>query len=126
MGLQENLPSHPVDRFRGGRRRRVIFSLTVKGQLKASTPAEYLAQVDDSRKPDITALDALIRKNAPKLTPFIYIGILGYGRTLSTDARGREVEGCRIGVASNASYISMYVGGAVAGQFRQELPKAKI
>jgi hypothetical protein len=51
----------------------------MKGQLKAATPAEYLAQLDEPRKSDVAALDAMIRKNAPKLTPFVQVGILAYG-----------------------------------------------
>ena len=88
----------------------------VKGQLKAATPAEYIAQVEDSRKADIAALDALIRKNAPKLAPFIHSGMLAYGPGGDWPP---------ILLASNASYISMYVG-SIAGRFREELPKANI
>jgi uncharacterized protein YdhG (YjbR/CyaY superfamily) len=51
----------------------------MKGQLRASTPAEYLAQLEEPRKTEVAALDALIRKVAPKLEPFIHIGILAYG-----------------------------------------------
>jgi Domain of unknown function (DU1801) len=96
----------------------------VKGQLKASTPAEYIAQLDESRKDDIVALDALIRKTAPKLTPFIYTGILGYGPYRYKYASGREGDGCRIGVASNQQYISLYIGGGE--RYKDALPKAKI
>ena len=51
----------------------------MKGQLRASTPAEYLAQLEEPRKAEIAALDALIRKVAPKLEPFILSGMLAYG-----------------------------------------------
>ena len=81
----------------------------MKGQLKASTPAEYLAQLDEPRKSEVAALDALIRKTAPKLVPFIHIGILAYGPWHYKYASGREGDGFRIGVASNQNYISLYV-----------------
>lgn len=35
----------------------------MKGQLNVKTPAEYIAAVDDKRRSDIAALDALIRKH---------------------------------------------------------------
>ena len=103
----------------------------MKGQLKAETPAEYIAQLEEPRKADVAALDALIRKVAPKLEPFIYIGILAYGRYQVKYAGGREGEGCRIGVASNENYISLYVSGrdekgSIAERYKEALPKAKI
>jgi hypothetical protein len=51
----------------------------MKGQKKAATPAEYLAQLEEPRKSEVEALDALIRQTAPKLEPFIQVGILAYG-----------------------------------------------
>ena len=36
----------------------------MKGQLKASTPEEYIAQLKEPRKSDIAALDTLVRKTA--------------------------------------------------------------
>ena len=36
--------------------------MKMKGQLNVKTPAEYIAAVDDQRRSDIAALDALIRK----------------------------------------------------------------
>ena len=103
----------------------------VKGQLQARTPAEYIAQLHEPRKSDIASLDALIRKVAPKLEPFIHIGILAYGAHRQQYAGGREGDWFRIGVASNKDYISLYVcsgcdTGSVAERYREALPKAKI
>jgi hypothetical protein len=53
--------------------------MKMKGQLNVKTPAEYIAAVDDERRSDIAALDALIRKHAPTLEPVIAGGMLGYG-----------------------------------------------
>jgi len=97
----------------------------MKGQLKASTPADYIAQLEEPRKTEVTALDELIRKAAPKLEPFIHIGMLGYGRKHYKYDSGREGDSCVIGVASNASYISLYVG-EIADRYKDALPKAKI
>ena len=103
----------------------------VKGQLKVSTPEEYIANVDESRRADIAALDALIRKLAPKLEVGIQSGILAYGPWHYKYASGREGDWFRIGLASNKNYISLYVCagdecGYVAERYRKALPKANI
>ncbi len=51
----------------------------MKGQLKASTPEEYIEQLAEPRKSEIAALDAMMRKAAPKARRFIQDGILAYG-----------------------------------------------
>jgi len=58
----------------------------VKGQLKVSTPAEYIAKLGEPRKTEIAALDKLIRKEAPKLEPFIQTGMLALKGILSRES----------------------------------------
>jgi hypothetical protein len=101
----------------------------MKGQLKVASPAEYIAKLKEPRKSEIVALDKLIRKVAPKLEPFIQIGMLAYGHRRDKYPNGREIDWFRIGVASNASYISLYLSassgkGSVADRFEKALPKA--
>ena len=103
----------------------------MKGQLRASTPAEYIAQLEEPRRADVSALHALIRKIAPKLEPFIHAGMLAYGRWHYKYATGREGNLFRIGVASNKNYISLYISagdelGYIAEQYKEALPKANI
>jgi hypothetical protein len=103
----------------------------VKGQLDVSTPAEYIDRLDEPRKTEIAALDALIRKAAPKLPPFIHGGILAYGPWHYKYASGREGDWFRIGLASNKNYISLYIcagdeTGYVPERFKEALPKASI
>lgn len=103
----------------------------MKGQLNVETVAEYIAAVDDERRPDIVALDALIRRHAPKLEPVIMSGMLGYGPFHYRYASGREGEACKLSVASNASYISLYcfaadADGYVAERYVDRLAKASI
>jgi hypothetical protein len=102
----------------------------MKGQKNVATPAEYLAQLEEPRKGEITALDALIRKTAPKLKPYVQMGILAYGPFLYKYPSGREGDWFHIGVASNAQYISLYVTGDCTGsppeRYKEALPKAKI
>jgi Domain of unknown function (DU1801) len=102
----------------------------MKGQLKVQTPAQYLAKLAEPRKADIAALDRLIRQTA-KLKPFIQSGMLAYGRCRLKYSDGREVDWFRIGVASNASYISLYISasdakGPIADRYKKVLPKANI
>ena len=80
----------------------------MKGQLKVATPTGYLAALEGERKKDITALHRLIRKTAPKLTPFIHSGMLAYGPFHYRYASGREGDWFKVGIASNAQYISLY------------------
>ena len=65
--------------------------MKMKGQLDVTTPAEYIAAVEDKRRPDVTALDALIRKHAPQLDPVIMSGMLGSGRSTTATRAGARV-----------------------------------
>jgi|ERR1700733_3101857 len=103
----------------------------MKGQLKVSTPAEYIAKLNEPRKSEIAALDKMIRKLAPKLAPFIQAGMLAYGPWHYKYASGREGDWFRIGLASNKNYISLYICATdgktyVAEKFKESLPKASI
>jgi Domain of unknown function (DU1801) len=104
----------------------------MKGQIKsATTPTEYIAALDEPRRSEIAELHKLIRKTVPKLKPVIQSGMLGYGPFRYRYASGREGEACRIAVASNKSYISLYALGAdergyVAERFKERLPNASI
>jgi hypothetical protein len=103
----------------------------MKGQLNVTTPAEYIAAVDEKRRADIAALDALIRTHAPELEPVVMDGMLGYGPFHYRYASGREGDACKLSVASNASYISLYClaadeNGYVAERYADRLPKASI
>jgi glutaminase len=85
----------------------------MKGQLKVSTPAEYIAKLDEPRKSEIAALDKMIRKLAPKYDS------------------GREGDWFRIGLASNKNYVSLYICAMegktyVAEKFKKQFPKASV
>jgi hypothetical protein len=103
----------------------------MKGQLDVSTPKEYLAALEEPRRSQVAKLDKLVRKSAPKLKPFIHSGMLAFGPCHYKYASGREGDWFRIGIASNASYISLYAcaadeRGYVAERYKAQLPKAKI
>lgn len=103
----------------------------MKGQLDVETPEEYIAAVDEKRRPDIEALDALIRTHAPELEPVIMGGMLGYGPFHYRYASGREGDACKLSVASNAAGISLYCfaadeDGYVAPRYAGRLGKAGV
>ncbi len=103
----------------------------MKGQLKASTPTEYIAQLEEPRRKDIADLHKLIRKAVPSLKPHIQAGMLAYGPFHFRYPSGREGDWFRVGVASNKAYISLYAcaaddRGYVAERYKKRLPKASI
>lgn len=104
----------------------------MKGQSKtAKTPEDYIVALEEPRRSDIAALDALIREAVPTLTPFIHSGMLAYGPFHYRYASGREGDWFKVGVASNAAAISLYAcaadaRGYVAERYKTRLPKAKI
>ena len=105
--------------------------MKMKGQLNVKTPAEYIAGVDEKRRSDVAALDALIREHAPELEPVVMDGMLGYGPFHYRYASGREGDACKLSIASNASYISLYcfasdADGFVAERYVDRLPKANV
>jgi hypothetical protein len=95
------------------------------------TPDEYLTAVDERRRPDLVALDALITAAAPDL-PRVMLGrMLGYGPYRYRYATGREGDTALIALAAQKRYISLYVSCAVEGrylaeQYADRLPKASI
>ena len=103
----------------------------MKGQSNASTPTEYIAQLEEPRRKDIADLHKLIRKTVPGLKPHIQAGMLAYGPFRYRTGSGKEQDWFRVGVASNKAYISLYAcaaddRGYVAERYKKRLPKASI
>ncbi|WP_433508472.1 DUF1801 domain-containing protein [Pseudonocardia halophobica] len=95
------------------------------------SPDEYLDAVDEKRRPDVLALDALIREEAPGLDRVVQRGMLGYGPFRYRYATGREGEATLIGLAAQKRYLSLYVLCSVDGRYLAEtyadrLPGASI
>jgi Domain of unknown function (DU1801) len=100
-------------------------------QAKEQTPEAFIEALSEPRRSEIRELDALIRKTAPKLEPFVLSGTLGYGRYRYRGASGREGEWFRIGLASNKASISLHVmaaegDGYLTESYADRLPKADI
>jgi Domain of unknown function (DU1801) len=103
----------------------------MKGQSKTATTTAYLAELKEPRRSEVVALHKFIRKAVPGLKPFIHAGMLAYGPMRYRSASGREGDWFKVGVASNASAISLYAcaadaRGYVAERYKQALPKANI
>ena len=95
------------------------------------TPDEYLAVVDDRRRPDVIALDALITEVAPGLPRVMAGRMLGYGPFHYRYASGREGDATLLALAAQKRYLSLYVlcsvdGGYLAERYAARLPKASI
>jgi hypothetical protein len=95
---------------------------------KPTTPAAYLAALPEPRRTELKALDAAIRKAAPRLKPHLGYGgtILGYGHYHYKYASGREGDCGIVGISSRAQYISLYVSGVRNGVSIAETAKAKL
>ncbi len=97
----------------------------------AETPEEYIAQIDEPRKSQITELYELICESAPTLIPYIQSGMIGFGKYHYKYGSGREGDWFMIGLASQKNYISLYVCAVIdnkylAEEYKEKLPKANI
>ena len=97
----------------------------------AKTITQYLAAMDEPRKSQIKKVHETIKKAVPGLKPSMQSGMIGYGTYHYRYESGREGDCPVIGLASNKSYISVYVMGTLGGRYvaemhRDKLPKASI
>jgi hypothetical protein len=97
----------------------------------ATSPEDYLEQIDEPRRGEVEAVDRLIRETAPGLERHLQSGMLGYGAFRYRYASGREGDWFVIGLASQKRYISLYVCATdgeryLAETYRDRLPKADI
>lgn len=95
------------------------------------TPEEYLAGVDERRRPDVVELDALITAAAPALPRVVTRGMIGYGPFRYRYATGREGDATLPALAANKRHLSLYVLSADEGRYLAEryadrLPKASV
>jgi hypothetical protein len=93
-----------------------------------TTPAAYLAALDQPRRAELKALHAAIRKAVPQLKPHLaYSGtMIGYGPYHYKYASGREGDCPIVAISSRAQYISLYVLGCRDGRTIAEAAKARL
>ncbi len=97
----------------------------------ATTPAQYIASLEESWRSQIRELDRLIRKTVPALKPLLLAGMLAYGPYRYKYASGREGDWALLTLASQKHYISLYICALdgkryVAEKYKPDLPKASI
>ena len=66
----------------------------------ATSPADYLRQIDEPRRSDVEAVDRSIREEAPRFERHLVSGMLGYGSFHYRSRSGREGDRFVIGLAS--------------------------
>jgi hypothetical protein len=104
----------------------------MQGKSDAATSEEYIERLSEPRRSDIRALHELIRRTVPQLEPTMEFGMPGYGKYHYRYASGRQGDWILIGLASNKSYISLYVtatsadGGYLAETYKDRLPLASV
>lgn len=94
--------------------------------IDAKTPEDYIEKIDEPRRSEIKELYDFIRKTVPKQTPYIEVGMLGFGKYHYKYASGREGDWALIGLASQKQYISLYICATVDGQYLAEKYKSRI
>jgi hypothetical protein len=98
----------------------------------ASTPEEYIAQLEEPRRSQIKALYDLVREAAPELEPWIVANKIGFGK-FSYQGKSKKCAGewFKLAVASNKNTIMFATCGVVDGKnlaeaYAERLPKADI
>ena len=98
---------------------------------RPTSPAAYIASLEEPRRSEIDALHKLISRALPQLEPWFAAGIIGYGRCHYKYASGREGDAPVVALSSRKQYISVYVCAVEDGKYlaesrKADLPKADI
>jgi hypothetical protein len=101
------------------------------GKSTAKTPEECIAQLEEPRKSQIKELYDFINKILPNEKPFMYAGIISWGKYHYKSKSNREGDWMMVGLASQKNYISVYVCAAdgtqyVAEKYKDELGKTSV
>lgn len=98
----------------------------------ANTPEEYINQLDEPRKSQIQHIHDFIQETVPDLTPHLKSGMIGYGSYHYVYKSGQEGDWPIIALASQKSYISIYVscmakdGTYLTEYYSDQLPNASV
>jgi len=94
--------------------------------VNATSIKEYMDALPEDRKEIITALDALIKKEAPTLKPHFAYNMLGYGSFKYKNYKKETIDWPTVALASQKNYISLYVCAVEDGKYIAEENKAKL
>jgi hypothetical protein len=98
--------------------------------MKPTTPEAYIESLPADRQPALRAVDAAIRKAAPKLTREVMPGmgspVIGYGKYRYQSASGRAGEWFLIGLTAGKSYYSLHICAAAKDGYLVEQHAAKL
>lgn len=89
----------------------------------SSTSVErFFEKADPKQRDELKAIDALVRKAAPKLTRKLWLKdtLLGYGEFHYKYASGREGDSPLIALSARKQYISLYVCAVHEGRYLAE------
>ncbi|MBV6458358.1 MAG: hypothetical protein HONBIEJF_01485 [Fimbriimonadaceae bacterium] len=98
----------------------------------ATTPEEYIAQLEEPRRSQIQELYDLVRKTAPDLEPWMVAGKIGFGKFhYKGKSKACEGEWFKIAVSSNKNSIMFATCAVIDGKnlaeaYADKLPKADI
>jgi hypothetical protein len=84
------------------------------------TPEEFLDGLAEPRRSEVARLDEVIRAAVPDLERVVHRGMLGYGPYRYRYGSGREGDTCVVALASQKSYISLYVNAIEGDQYLPE------
>ncbi|MFZ5424564.1 MAG: DUF1801 domain-containing protein [Patescibacteria group bacterium] len=97
----------------------------------AENPKDYINQIDEPRKSEIIKLHEFIKNALPEMKVEMFHNIIGYGSYHYKSKSGSEGDWFTVGLASQKSYISVYVCAVegkeyVAEKHKDWFPKASI
>ena len=84
------------------------------------TREEYLTSVPEDTRPDIEALDAIVRAEMPRREAVMERGMLGYGPFHYRYASGREGDTTLVALSARKHGVSLYVQCAAEGEYLAE------
>lgn len=92
-----------------------------------STPSEYIAGADATKRDTLKKLHRLIRTTLPELAPCSVHGMIGYGPYHYRYDSGREGDSARVALAANKTGYSVYIMAVDAkGTYLAEKARAKL
>lgn len=94
------------------------------------TPTDYFNSVEEPRRTWLKTLHGIIRKEAPKLKPFVLHtkngDIVGYGKYSYETKSGCKGEWFSVGLSNKKGFVSLYVVAIKDGKYLPELYKKNI